>query len=147
MKKVEEYCKVEDDALHVKVGQKDLETVTPALISFDDTNLERWILPHDDALVIELHMNRFIVKRVLIDQGNTSEIMYYKTFPKLSFTDSDLQPAEYPFFDFNANLEYPIGKITLPVRAGTRSIDMELLVVKLSLPYNIIMGRTWLHAM
>ncbi|XP_028122448.1 uncharacterized protein LOC114319618 [Camellia sinensis] len=73
--------------------------------------------------------------------------MYYKTFVKLGFTDSNLSPADYPLFGFNVNAEYPLGKITLPVRARTRSVDVEFLVVKLPSPYNLIMGRTWLHTM
>lgn len=89
------------------------------------------MLPHDDALVIELCVCRFVVERVLIDQGSTSEIMYYKTFLKLSFTDLDLLPAKYPLFGFNANPKYHLGKITLPIRAGTKSVDVEFLVVKL----------------
>ncbi|CAL5407133.1 unnamed protein product [Camellia sinensis] len=73
--------------------------------------------------------------------------MYHKTFIKLGFNDSDLLLAKYPLFNFNANLEYLLGKIVLPVHAGTKSVDEEFLVVKLPSPYNLIMGRTWLHAM
>ncbi|XP_028107828.1 uncharacterized protein LOC114306744 [Camellia sinensis] len=116
-------------------------------ISFNDSDLVGVTYPHTDPLVIELRVNRFTIKRVLIDQGSTSEIMYYKTFVKLGFTNSDLSLADYPLFGFNANLEYPLGKITLLVRAGTRSVDVEFLVVKLPLPYNLIIGRTWLHTM
>ncbi|XP_028123312.1 uncharacterized protein LOC114320357 [Camellia sinensis] len=116
-------------------------------ISFDDTDLDRVTLPHADPLVIELRVNRFTVERVLIDQGSTLEIMYYKTFVKLGFTDSDMLPVDYPLFGFNANPEYPMGKITLAVLAGTRSVDVEFLVVKLSSPYNLIMGRTRLNSM
>ncbi|XP_028063472.1 uncharacterized protein LOC114266745 [Camellia sinensis] len=115
-------------------------------ISFDDTDLEGVTLPQDDALVVELRIHRFVVERVLIDQGSTLEIIYYKTFLKLSFTDSDLF-AYYPLFGFNANPEYPLGKITLLVCASTMSVDVEFLVVKLSSPYNLIMERSWLHAM
>ncbi|XP_028086772.1 uncharacterized protein LOC114287581 [Camellia sinensis] len=110
-------------------------------ISFDDSDLVRVTHPYTDSLVIELHVNRFTIERVLIDQGSTSEIMYYKKNFKLGFTDSDLSPADYPLFGFNANREYSLGKITLPVRAGTRSIDVEFLVVKLYSPYNLIMDR------
>ncbi|XP_028118355.1 uncharacterized protein LOC114315911 [Camellia sinensis] len=116
-------------------------------ISFDDTDLVGVVHPHTNPLVIELRVNRFTVEHVLIDQGSTSEIMYYQTFVKLGFTDSDLSTADYLLFGFNANPEYPLGKITLPVRAGTRSVDIEFLVVKLPSPYNLIMDRTWLHAM
>ncbi|XP_028061625.1 uncharacterized protein LOC114265083 [Camellia sinensis] len=73
--------------------------------------------------------------------------MYHKTFIKLGFTDSYLSPAKYPLFSFNANPEYPLGKITLPVQAGTRSVNVEFLVVKLPSLYNLIMDRTWLHTM
>ncbi|XP_028051435.1 uncharacterized protein LOC114256046 [Camellia sinensis] len=116
-------------------------------INFDDTDLDRVTLSHVDALIIELHVNRFTVERVLIDQGSTSEIMYYKTSIKLDFTDLDLLLADYPLFDFNANLEYLLGKIALSVRVDTKSVNVEFLVVKLPLPYNLIMWRTWLYAM
>ncbi|XP_028054373.1 uncharacterized protein LOC114258601 [Camellia sinensis] len=116
-------------------------------ISFDDIDLAGVTLPHTDPLVVELRMNKFTVQRILIDQRSTSEIMYYKTFVKLDFTDSDLLPADYPLFDFNANPEYPLGKITLLVQASARSVDVEFLVVKLPSPYNLIMGITWLHTM
>ncbi|XP_028095868.1 uncharacterized protein LOC114295756 [Camellia sinensis] len=116
-------------------------------ISFDDTDLKGVMLPHNDALVIELRVSRFVVERVLIDQGSTLEIIYYKTFLKLDFTKSDLLPADYPLFGFNANPEYPLGKIIVSVCAGTRSIDVKFLAVKILSPYNLIMGRTWLHTM
>lgn len=116
-------------------------------ISFDDSDLIRITHSHTDPLVIELHVNKFTIKRVFIDQGSTLEIMYYKTFVKLGFTDSDLSPANYLLFSFSTNPEYPLGKITLPVWADTRSIDVEFLVVKLPSPYNLIMGITWLHTM
>ncbi|XP_028068932.1 uncharacterized protein LOC114271519 [Camellia sinensis] len=74
-------------------------------ISFDDTDLDGVTLLHADPLVIELRVNRFTIERVLIDQGSTSEIMYYKIFIKLSFTDSDMLLAYFPLFIFNANPE------------------------------------------
>ncbi|XP_028053601.1 uncharacterized protein LOC114257966 [Camellia sinensis] len=118
-----------------------------AKISFNYTDLEGVTLPHDDALVIELRVNKFVIERVLIDQGSTTEIMYHKTFLKLGFTNLDLLLVEYPLFGFNANPEYPLGKITLSIRTGTKAVDVEFLVVKLALPYNLIMGRTLLHTM
>ncbi|CAL5413954.1 unnamed protein product [Camellia sinensis] len=116
-------------------------------ITFDDSDLIDITVPHIDPLVIELRVNRFTVEHVLIDQGSTSEVMYYKTFIKLGFNESDLSPTPYPLFGFNANPKYPFEKITLPVRAGSRTVNVEFLVVKLPSPYNLIMGRTWLNTM
>ncbi|XP_028064385.1 uncharacterized protein LOC114267548 [Camellia sinensis] len=112
-----------------------------ANIAFDDSDLAGIILPHIDPLVIELRINRFTVKCVLIDQGSTLEVMYYKTFVNLGFTELDLSPAHYPLFGFNANPEYSLGKITLPVQASSRPVDVEFLVVKLPSSYNLIMGK------
>ncbi|XP_028073723.1 uncharacterized protein LOC114276142 [Camellia sinensis] len=72
-------------------------------INFDDSDIVGITHRHTDPLIIELHVNRCTIECVLINQCSTSEIMYYKTFVKLGFTDSDLSPANYPFFGFNAN--------------------------------------------
>ncbi|XP_028075689.1 uncharacterized protein LOC114277927 [Camellia sinensis] len=78
--------------------------LTPAgSITFDDSDLARVTLPHTDPLVIELRVNRFTVERVLIDPGSISEVMYYKTFINLGFSESNLSLAPYPLFGFNTN--------------------------------------------
>ncbi|XP_028096897.1 uncharacterized protein LOC114296770 [Camellia sinensis] len=74
-------------------------------IIFDDSDLIGITLPHIDPLVIVLHVNRFTIERILIDQGSTSEVMYYETFIKLSFNESELSLAPHPLFGFNANPE------------------------------------------
>ncbi|XP_028126322.1 uncharacterized protein LOC114323059 [Camellia sinensis] len=143
-----------DEIQTVQLQPSHYRPITPAKrpyetgrISFDDADLVGVTLPHIDPLVIKLHINRFTIERVLIDQGSTSEIMYHNAFVKLGLMDLDLLPADCPLFGFNANPEYPLGKITLPVRASTRSVDVEFLVVKLPSPCNLIIGRTWLHIM
>ena len=53
-------------------------------IAFNDDDLEGTIQPHDDALVDAARINGFIVKRVLIDQGSSAEVMYLELFKGLS---------------------------------------------------------------
>ncbi|XP_028081030.1 uncharacterized protein LOC114282529 [Camellia sinensis] len=65
----------------------------------------------------------------------------------LDLKDEDFTAAEYPIFGFNANPEYFLEKIVLLVRAGTQTLEVEFPVVKFPSPYNLIMDRTWLHAM
>ncbi|XP_028066579.1 uncharacterized protein LOC114269461 [Camellia sinensis] len=121
---------------HITPAKRPHEAVS---ITFDDFDLVGVTFPYIDPLVIELRVNRFTVERVLIDHGSTSEVMYYKTFIKLWLTESDLSLAPYQLFAFNANPEYPLGKITLLVRAGSGLVNVEFLVVKLPLLYNLIM--------
>ncbi|XP_028092535.1 uncharacterized protein LOC114292710 [Camellia sinensis] len=116
-------------------------------IAFNDSVLVGMTISHIDPLIIRLRVNQFTVERILVDLGSTSEVMYYETLIKLGFNESDLSPVPYPLFGFNTNPEYPLEKITLPVRAGSRTVKVEFLVVKLPSPYNVIMGRTWLRIM
>ena len=59
----------------------------------------------------------------------------------------DLAPAVSPLIGFNSLPEWPVGKIILPVRAGSMTKQVEFWVLKVPSTYNIILGRTWLPAM
>ena len=47
--------------------KKKVERLT---ISFGEDDLEGMVQPHDDALVVTARISRFLVKRVMIDQGS-----------------------------------------------------------------------------
>lgn len=40
------------------------------------TDLKGTSQPHDDALVMTCHVGGFLVKRIMVNQGNKVEIMY-----------------------------------------------------------------------
>ena len=48
----------------------------PLVMGFLDEDKIRTIEPHDDALVVTLRIGGYDVKRVMVDQGSTTEIMY-----------------------------------------------------------------------
>lgn len=51
------------------------------------------IKPHkDDPIVVQLRINSFDIKRVLLDQGSSTDIIYGDAFDKLGLTDNDLTP-------------------------------------------------------
>ena len=52
-------------------------------IAFNDDDLEGTIQQHDDNLVVIARINGFIVKMVLIDQGNSAKVMYLNLFKGL----------------------------------------------------------------
>ena len=62
-------------------------------IWFSDRDLEDVELPHNDPLVLTLKPQNFLVQRVLVDLGSSSEILYYDCFQKLKLKDEDLQTA------------------------------------------------------
>lgn len=116
-------------------------------ISFTEKDLDRIQLLHNDALVVTLRIGPFNVRRVLVDQGSSAEVMYYSLFKDLKLSEFDLRPSEVPLIGFNGASVWPLGMITLLVRAGSVIHDMEFVVVDVSSPYNAIIGRTWLHKM
>ena len=48
----------------------------PLVMGFSDEDKIGTIQPHDKALVITLRIGGYDVKRVMVDQGSTAEIMY-----------------------------------------------------------------------
>ena len=73
--------------------------------------------------------------------------MYFNMFQALKIPAEDLQPTEVPFVGFNGGPVWPLGKITLPGRAGSSTVDTDFIVVNVTSPYNSILVRAWIHAM
>ncbi|XP_028123578.1 uncharacterized protein LOC114320714 [Camellia sinensis] len=99
------------------------------------------------AVQIQQVMKWFDVKRVLVDQGNVADILYYDLFRKLGLSEQHLTPAAAPLVGFNSQPEWPLGRIVLPAMAGTKTLQIEFLVINTHSPYNAILGRPWIHQM
>ena len=80
---------------------------TQELIAFNDDNLEGTIQPHNDALVVKAQINGFIVKRVLIDQGSGTEVMYPDLFRGLGLKNEDLSKYDLPLVEFDGRMVIP----------------------------------------
>ncbi|XXG87665.1 hypothetical protein AAC387_Pa11g2296 [Persea americana] len=59
-------------------------------IWFSDKDLDDVQLSHNDPLVLTLKLKNFLVQRVLVDPGSSSEILYYDCFKKMGLKDEDL---------------------------------------------------------
>ena len=114
-------------------------------IFFSDEDLRDVQTPHDDPLVVKLRIGDSDVKRVLIDQGSCSEIMYPDLFHGLGLKPSDLQPYDAPLEGFSRESIRPMGRIMITIHTGPISLDTEFLVVDVPSPYTAIVGQMWLH--
>ncbi|XP_028121002.1 uncharacterized protein LOC114318333 [Camellia sinensis] len=135
------------EVLSVQPAVKKGKTKERDILSFSTKDLERVQMLHNDALVVTLRVKDFDIKRILIDQGSSVEIMYYDAFKQMKLEDKDLAPATSSLVGFNSQPEWPIGKIILPVKAGSVVKQVEFWVLKVPSTYNLILGRGWLHAM
>ena len=85
------------------------------LLSFSDEDKVRTIQPHDDALVVTLRIGGYDVKRVMVDQGSSAEIMYLDLYRGLNLKPEDLTAYNSPLISFDGKLVTPMGQIRLLV--------------------------------
>ena len=66
--------------------------------------MEGTIQPHDDALVIVAWISGFLVKRVMIDQGSGTDVMYPDLFKGLGLKNQDLAKYDSPLVSFDGRV-------------------------------------------
>ena len=116
-------------------------------IAFDDEDLEGMIQLHSDALVVIAHINGFLVKRVMVDQGSGADVMYPDLFKGLELKSQDLIKYDTPLVSFDGRVVIPEGQISLPVNMEGNEVMVTFIVVNSFSPYTAILGRPWIHAM
>jgi hypothetical protein len=119
----------------------------PITFSSQDINLTSF--PHTDAMVIIVHIDRWDVTKILIDNGSQAEILFLATFDKMGFDQKQLKELSKLLYGFGGKIIEPVGAITLPVFFGTpknpRTEYITFDVVDMPYPYNAIFGRGLLN--
>ncbi|GFZ08745.1 hypothetical protein Acr_20g0005530 [Actinidia rufa] len=72
--------------------------------------------------------------------GSSAEMMYYDLFKQLKLAQSDLKPSRAPLVGFNAQSHWPLGTMTLKVRAGSQELVTKFVVLDIPSSYNAIVG-------
>ena len=119
----------------------------PLVLSFSDTDKLGTIQPHDDALVVTLRIGGYDVKRVMIDQGSATEIMYLDLYKGLGLKPENLTIYSSPLVSFEGKIVVPKGQIRLLVQVGTDLVEVDFIVVDAFPPYTTIIGKPWLHTL
>jgi hypothetical protein len=104
---------------------------------------------HNDGMVIEANITGWVIRKVLVDNGSLADILFMKTFEKMSLSPHMLQPPEYPSLDFGGKPIKPARKIPLPVSFGdpdnARTETLTFKVVNMYHPYFAIFGRGFIN--
>ena len=85
------------------------------VMGFSDEDKIGTIQPHDDTLVITLRIWGYDMKRVVVDQGSITEIIYPNLYKGLNLKSEDLTPYSSLLVSFEGKLIIPKGQIRLPV--------------------------------
>ncbi|GAV62148.1 hypothetical protein CFOL_v3_05672, partial [Cephalotus follicularis] len=119
------------------------------MITFSEVDYEGVRLPHDDPVVVTLLVKLFTMKKILIDSGSSTDILYKHAFDKLRISADQLKLVKTPLVGFAGETIHPLGSINLSVVAGTAprqtQVEITFLVVDTPSPYNAIVGRPGLN--
>lgn len=70
---------------------------------------------YDDPLVIIVQVMRCEIRKVMIDKGSTSDIMYLDTLKKIGVWLKEIIRKELPLVNFKRSMSISVRKIRLPV--------------------------------
>ena len=118
-------------------------------MSFNEDDARGVKQPHNNPLVIMLTIEGFNTKRILVDNGSSTDIIYLPAFQQLKLDPGRLRPFDSPLVNFSGDRVYPKGIVTLTIIVGTypRQLTRQLdfLVVDCPSSYNMIIGRPTLN--
>ncbi|XP_022874223.1 uncharacterized protein LOC111393053 [Olea europaea var. sylvestris] len=135
---------VKDPSMITYIVNQTQEANMMAPITFSQEDAQGVHHPHCDALVIRVVMARNGLKRMLIDNYSSMNILFGSTFDKIQI-EHGLTTMTGPLFGFISNSIIPRGRITLPVEMGSASPIthhfVEFLVVDYRSAYHEVLGR------
>ncbi|XP_015954782.1 uncharacterized protein LOC107479145 [Arachis duranensis] len=117
----------------------------PPFISFGPEDLWFDDAPENPPMVITARVGTGLVKRILVDTGVDSNIMFRNVFDALGLRDADLTTHQHGVIGLGDHFIKPDGVISLPISVGQsqgrRSAMAEFVILRDSTAYNIILGR------
>ncbi|KAK2998462.1 hypothetical protein RJ639_024206 [Escallonia herrerae] len=118
-------------------------------ISFSDDDVGDTRIPHDDPLVVTLRVGNFDVKRILVDNGSSAEVLFYEAFQRMNIPSDRLRKIDTPLYGFSNHPVVCKGIIALPVTVGPppnqAKLMLDFVVVRVPSAYNAILGQTALN--
>ncbi|XP_038698571.1 uncharacterized protein LOC119996119 [Tripterygium wilfordii] len=117
------------------------------MISFIDDEATQLLNPHHDALVISILVANYTIKRVLVDNGSSTNVLFLGCLKAMEIDESHIIGRSTILLGFSGEQVYSLGEIALPVYTEGINLNTNFVVLKGSSPYNIILGRPWIHEM
>ena len=99
-------------------------------------------------MVITVEIENYAVKKVLVDQGSSVDILNWATYQKLQLPDTAMIPYDEPIYGFSGKQVSTRGYIDLHTvfreATQTKTIPIRFLIVDAPTSYNILLGAsTW----
>ncbi len=86
-----------------------------------------------------------IVAKVLIDNGSALNVCLMSTLDKLEIDQSSVRANNMIIRAFDGTRREVFGEIHLSAEIGPQAYNISFQVLRVDSPYNILLGRPWLH--
>ncbi|KAL5544691.1 hypothetical protein UlMin_008475 [Ulmus minor] len=117
------------------------------VLSFIDNEDSTLINPHHDALVISLLIANCRIKRILIDNGSSTNVIFLSALKEMNIDEAHIHRRSTVLVGFSGEQKFTLGDITLPVYAAGVNLHITFVVLDSPSAYNVILGRPWIHDM
>ncbi|XP_052171626.1 uncharacterized protein LOC127787603 [Diospyros lotus] len=119
------------------------------MISFTEEDFKGINQNLNDPMVISVVTANFWVKKVLIDQGSSADLMYLSVLKKMRIPEGKLKPFDENLISFSGEQVGVRGYIDFPTSFRTaplvKTIYIRYLVIDCQTPYNVLLGRPSLN--
>ena len=92
---------------------------TDDVITFSENDLQGVQTLHDDAVVVSSTIAKYDVKRILVDNGSSTNVLFYAVFSHMDLSRYRLREVSSPLIGFTGDSIQVEREITLPTTVGT----------------------------
>ena len=117
------------------------------MISFIDNEGIALINPHHDALVISLLVANCKIKRILIDNRSSTNVLFLNALKEMKTDESNICRCSTVLVGFSGEQKFTVRDIAFPVYTGRINLNVNFAVLDSPSAYNTILGRPWIHKM
>jgi len=118
-------------------------------ITFTDEDFKGIDPTQDDPMVISVDIDNFTIKKTLVDQGSSVDILYWKTFKAMRIPEEEMMPYNDHVVGFSGKRVGTKGYIelytTFGLEGASKTLKIRYLVIDANTSYNILIGRSSLN--
>jgi len=114
-------------------------------ITFTDKNFRGIDTQQDDPMVITIELANCEVKKTLVDQGSSVDVLYWRTFKKMGLKENEIIPLDEQIVGFSGERVDIKGYIDLHTKfgesdRGQKIIFVRYIIVDVNTSYNALLG-------
>jgi hypothetical protein len=103
-------------------------------ITFTEQDFKQKSTYHNDAMVIALNITGWVIEKVPVDYESSDDILFMKTFKKISLSPHMLKPREYSLLVFRGkpivDAHYRRHQVHIPGNSARKLVGVSYVITK-----------------